>query len=64
MNLTQAIKSGKPFRRASWEYPDWLIIKKNSIGYGDGELTWEASGRRAILSYKADLTANDWEVKD
>jgi hypothetical protein len=62
MNLIQAIKSGKPFRRKSWEHGCWIIVKGSPLCYGGGELYWQGENTRAVLSHVNELTANDWET--
>lgn len=67
MNLQDAIRSGKPFRRPTWTHGDWLEVRKNpkTNPYGGGEICWYVQGDTIkALYYINDLLAEDWIVKE
>lgn len=56
MNIQEAIKSGKPFKRPRmW---DWLETEA-------GEVVWVIAAKRHIYSPTMDdILADDWEIKE
>ena len=60
MNLIQAIKTGRPFRRESWnkQAEDWLVAtNKFRVVLRESDF---AECKLCI----EDLIADDWEIKD
>lgn len=58
MNLIDAVKSGKPFRRPAdkwwWELNDGYLVQANGIG-----------GEMCVLPVTLEsLTADDWEIEE
>lgn len=50
MNLIEAVKSGKPFKRKAWE--DWLIKPDYEIEEYD------------FSPHRENIIADDWEIKE
>lgn len=48
MNIIEAIKSGKPYRRISWSLDFWVPVERE-------DLTMQVT--------RSDLIADDWEVQ-
>ena len=65
MNLQEAIKSGKPFRRPTWTHADWIVVHKfpKENPYMGGELRHLKADEFTTLSYLDDLLAEDWIVE-
>ena len=58
MNIQEAIKSGKPFKRKEWDNYDWLFVNPqgNICVWGEDQGEWNPLDAEDIL-------ATDWEVK-
>lgn len=55
MNLLEAIKSGRPFRRRAWKYGEWMHVRDGLIRTSEGmSHDWNDF---------EDLTAEDYELK-
>ena len=63
MNIQDAIKSGKPFRRPCWTHGDYIRIYGDGKSYGKGELTFLTCGALTHIKYADDLLADDYELK-
>lgn len=57
MNIIDAIKSGKPFRRKSWTHEDFFIVD------GD-DLRYLLTGDRTVLAHVSGILADDWEIQE
>lgn len=67
MNLQEAIKSGRPFRRPCWTHADWIVVHKfphELAAYGGGELKLQLSRTTYPLMFLNDLLADDWIIKE
>lgn len=76
MNITEARKSGKPFKRKNDADDAWLIEIKSIFTYTDMDasklaFTWldkEAMCRKSRLALKllspVDMNADDWMIKE
>lgn len=57
MTIQEAIKSGKPFRRAIWNKNLWLVESKGIV--------CDNSIRLEIIRFSVpDILADDWEIKE
>lgn len=55
MNIIEAIKSGKPFKRETWS--GWAVNRDNNY------IVW-SENLCQVSFYPEDLLAVDWEVKE
>lgn len=60
MTLKEAIESGKPFRRASWQLRRYVFKFEPNI---NGLSYISEDGHRVGIDIE-DLTADDWEIKE
>lgn len=60
MNIQEAIRSGKPFRRAGWMNDDVFVVYQAH----DIVLTFESDPHTAIELDVQDLLADDWFTRD
>lgn len=67
MNIIEAIKSGKPFKRAGWVPDAYVEVSNPDARWPDfSPLAWVNKSRpRAanILDHAQDILADDWELK-
>ena len=66
MNIQDAIRSGKPFRRKGWGQKIWLVCTGQSI-IAKGKLLKTGRFRLPLLNFVAavdDILSTDWEVKE
>ena len=65
MNIIDAIKSGRPFKRSGWDDSMWCQVEENNEGCeAIFFVTTVGTLSREFLSYKDDLCADDWEVQE
>ncbi len=62
MNIQDAIKSGKPFRRKSWTHADYIYFDR--CEYMGGTTRYLKDDAYTSFQFKDDLIANDFEVKE
>ena len=60
MNLIDAIKSGRPFRRETWGDDMWA----HACADKDGETTVMFTDGTTFQPYVFDLVADDWEIQE
>jgi hypothetical protein len=75
VNLIDAVKSGRPFRRTSWggteDDPRWITIDSGRITYewppepDKGDCTWfDLNGPDCLAWNHVDILADDWEIQE
>lgn len=60
MNIIEAIKSGKPFKREHWTGSDYICVKSNE--YQSDCLFHLNYKSEAAIRCKEDIVANDWVI--
>lgn len=64
MNLIEAVKTGKPFRRKAWTHNDYMAWSGGHLAYGGGELVWASCKTRCHIAYRNDILIDDYEIFD
>lgn len=64
MNLIEAIKSEKLFRRKEWDSSMWCHVVDNADGIPEVQFCDGSLSSKAFLAYVDDVTADDWEVEE
>lgn len=66
MNFLEALKTGKDFRRKSWDNENWYLFADGDYikGYGDSSHPSKDDPRLNYRLTAPSLLANDWEVKE
>lgn len=57
MNIIEAIKSGKPFRRKPWTHADHFVVDEDNFKY-------LISGDRTVIGNVNAILAEDWEIQE
>jgi len=64
MNLIDAIKSGRPFKRADGWWTEWIVMHGNiNQSPMDGYAFWSEDGCLIGVT-KEDFIAGDWEIQE
>jgi len=56
VDLIEAAKSGRPFRRKSWTHNDYMIFQTEII-------VWLSNNLSCSLNFKDSILADDYELK-
>lgn len=56
MNFIDAVKSGHPFRRKSWETGNLVVHKQLNF------IVWEDDFKLEVVLSRQDVIADDWEI--
>ena len=62
MNIQEAIKSDKPFKRTVWAVECWTIVDQQKFAYLYGADNFPIE--RPNVFNPDDILADDWELKD
>lgn len=66
MNLLEAIRSGKPFRRPSWVEPDykiqWCVLAPDDSRFWACHILWEDGSTFGDIEYDM-FFVDDFEIK-
>ena len=64
MNIIEAVKSGKPFKRSRWTDDCWLKMKPHKDGvYFKSKPCWADPNKPYPLA-EEDIVSDDWIVKE
>ncbi len=62
MNIIEALKSGKPFRRKGWAHADYWIVGGGPDTYGGGEIIFLSNKQPVTVLFTNDVIKDDWET--
>lgn len=64
VNIIDAIKSRRPFRREGWPHAgQWIVLERGDLSYGEANVVanWSVNGH---FMTALDLMLDDWEIQE